>query len=129
MSTEARKPCPMCGEMIVASAIICRFCGETVDKAHAAPAEQGDATGGVIPYKNAPALIAYYCGVFSIIPCFPIGIVALVLGIMGLKKAKQNPLVRGQVHAWIGIIVGGLFGLLYLVGTLFLFLTPFFAGR
>ena len=129
MSNEARKPCPMCGEMILASAIICRFCGETVDKPHAAPAEQGDATGGVIPYKNAPALIAYYCGVFSIIPCFPIGIVALVLGIMGLKKAKQNPLVRGQVHAWIGIIVGGLFGLLYLVGTLFLFLTPFFAGR
>jgi hypothetical protein len=116
----------MCGELIVASAIICRFCGETVDQNYAAPAEQGDATGGVIPYKNAPALIAYYCGVFSIIPCFPIGIVALVLGIMGLKKAKQNPLVRGQVHAWIGIIVGGLFGLLYLVGTVLMFLVPFF---
>lgn len=128
MSTEVRRPCPMCGELIVASAVICRFCGETVDKTNAAPAEQGDATGGVIPYKNAPALVAYYFGVFSIIPCFPIGIVALVLGIMGLKKAKQNPLVRGQVHAWIGIIVGGLFGLLYLVGTLFLFLSRFFFG-
>ena len=29
---------------------------------------QGDATGGVIPYKNAPALVAYYLGLFSIFP-------------------------------------------------------------
>ena len=33
------------------------------------PAPQGDATRGVIPYKNVPALIGYYCGVFAIIPC------------------------------------------------------------
>ncbi|HKB42380.1 MAG TPA: hypothetical protein VKD72_38495, partial [Gemmataceae bacterium] len=25
---EARRPCPMCGEMIIASAVKCRFCGE-----------------------------------------------------------------------------------------------------
>ena len=75
----------------------------------------GDATGGVIPYKNVPALIAYYCGVFSIIPCFPIGIAALILGIMGLRRAKAHPQSRGQVHAWIGILAGGFFGLLYLV--------------
>ncbi len=29
--TAKRKPCPMCGEMIVASAAKCRFCGETLD--------------------------------------------------------------------------------------------------
>ena len=29
---------------------------------------EGDATGGVIPYKNVPALVAYYLGVFSLIP-------------------------------------------------------------
>jgi DNA-directed RNA polymerase subunit M/transcription elongation factor TFIIS len=28
---ERRKPCPMCGEMIVASAAKCRFCGEILD--------------------------------------------------------------------------------------------------
>lgn len=29
---EARRPCPMCGEMIVASAVKCRFCGEVFDQ-------------------------------------------------------------------------------------------------
>jgi predicted RNA-binding Zn-ribbon protein involved in translation (DUF1610 family) len=31
MATEARRPCPMCGEMIVATAAKCRFCGEVFD--------------------------------------------------------------------------------------------------
>lgn len=30
-SGEARRPCPMCGEMIVASAAKCRYCGEVFD--------------------------------------------------------------------------------------------------
>jgi predicted RNA-binding Zn-ribbon protein involved in translation (DUF1610 family) len=30
-SGEDRKPCPMCGEMIVATAAKCRFCGEVFD--------------------------------------------------------------------------------------------------
>lgn len=30
---EARQPCPMCGEMILASAVKCRFCGEVLDPA------------------------------------------------------------------------------------------------
>ena len=31
--------------------------------------------------------------------------------------AKENPAVRGQVHAWIGIIVGGFFGLVWTILT------------
>lgn len=118
MADSERIPCPVCGEKIVATAIVCRFCGEQVGE-EGPVQEEGDATGGVIPYKNMPALIAYYCGVFSIIPCFPIGLAAVVLGIMGLKKAKQHPQVRGKAHAWIGIIAGGFFGLFYAVVTVF----------
>lgn len=81
------------------------------------PVNEGDATGGVIPYKNPAALIAYYLGVFSLIPFFVIGIAALVLGIIGLRNRKRNPAIRGAIHAWIGIIVGGLFGVLWLVLT------------
>ena len=118
--TEARRPCPVCGEMILVGANVCRFCGEKFQSAPSADKE-GDATGGVIPYKNPPALIAYYCGIFSLLACipflFPLPIVAFVLGIKGLKKAKAEPHVRGQVHAWIGIVCGAIFGLIGIVMT------------
>ena len=116
MAEPERIPCPVCGEKIIATASICRFCGEQVGEVRPSR-EEGDSTGGVIPYKNMPALIAYYCGVLSIIPCFPIGIVAVVLGIMGLKRAKQHPEVKGKAHAWIGIIAGGIFGLIWTATT------------
>lgn len=73
------------------------------------PPGQGDATGGVIPYKNVPALSAYYIGIVSLLCCFvglPVGIVAVVLGIMGLQKRARQPEVKGSVHAWIGIVCG-----------------------
>lgn len=77
----------------------------------------GDATGGIIPYKNPRALTAYYLAVFSIIPAigFLLGAAAVVLGIMGLKQRKRNPVIRGAVHAWIGIIGGGLSVALHLL--------------
>jgi hypothetical protein len=120
MSDTERRACPVCGEQISVTAKVCRFCGE---KFAPAPSEtQGDSTGGVIPYKNPPALVAYYCGVFSIAACIPIPflllplpIAALVFGIKGLKKAKADPRVRGTVHAWIGIIGGAIFTVLGLV--------------
>jgi hypothetical protein len=89
---------------------------------HAPSVPQGDATGGIIPYKNPLALIAYYLGIFGLIPCFGpvLALPAVVLGILGLRKHKQNPLIRGVVHAWLGIVLG----FLSLVGhaAIFLFL-------
>lgn len=70
----------------------------------------GDATGGVIPYKNPPALLAYYLGIVSLVPvlgCFT-GIAAVALGIRGLRKRRTEPHVKGSVHAWIGILLGSL---------------------
>jgi hypothetical protein len=91
---------------------------------------QGDATGGVIPYKNPMALIGYYLGFGSLLPL--IGIIftipAIVLGFIGLSKYKQNPVIKGQVHAWIAII----FGFLGLLGSgscfLFIILGPLLNG-
>jgi hypothetical protein len=83
----------------------------------------GDATGGVIPYKNVPALVAYYLGVFSLIPCFaiPLGVAALILGVVGLATYKKHPQVRGAVHAWVGIVLGGLMLLANLAVIVFMF--------
>lgn len=87
--------------------------------AFAAPAPasaQGDSgISTVIPYKNVPALIAYYVGVFCIICppllCFP----AIILGVIGLRRVKENPEIKGTVHAWIGILSGSFFLLLSIV--------------
>ncbi len=78
-------------------------------------ASQSDATGGLIPYKNPHALIAYYLGLFSLFPILGLflAIPAFVLGIIGLRKRNQNPAIRGSVHAWIGIVMGGMMTLLW----------------
>ena len=76
---------------------------------------KGDATGGVIPYKNIPALLGYYMGLISLFPILGIlfAIPAFVLGIVGLRERATNPAVKGSVHAWIGVIMGGLCTLLW----------------
>ena len=82
----------------------------------AAPApDSGVST--IIPYKNPKALIAYYLGVFSLIPFIGmfLGITAFILGLQGLKFARTHPGAKGKAHAWIGILVGGFFGLFYLI--------------
>jgi hypothetical protein len=104
--------CAGCGRPLPPGATFCASCGRPVREA-----DGGDATGGVIPYKNSAALIAYYCGVFSVLPCFPIGLAGLVLGIKGLRYANEHPAAKGKVHAWIGIVAGGLFGIVWLVVT------------
>lgn len=73
----------------------------------AQPAE-GGGMATLIPYKNPTALTSYYLGVFSLIPCigFLLAIVAVILGIVGLKKVKLNPLLKGTAHAWVGIGLG-----------------------
>lgn len=69
-----------------------------------------DGLSKLVPYKNAPALIGYYLGVFSLIPCvgFFLAWFALGLGIWGLAHWKAKPDAGGKVHAWAAIIVGAL---------------------
>jgi len=83
---------------------------------HPNPQQQGDATGGVIPYKNPQALLAYYLGILSGLPLIglPLGIAAFILGILGLKARAKNPAIKGSVHAaGIGIGCGGLFAVIW----------------
>jgi len=81
----------------------------------AQPVMEGDATGGVIPYKNPKALIAYYLGILSGLPIIglPLGIAAFILGYQGLQARRENPVIKGSIHAGIGIGCGCLFSLLW----------------
>ena len=83
------------------------------------PPPADNTLGGLIPTKNGNALTSYYLGVFSIIPCLaiPMGIAAVTLGLRGLKLVKEHPEVKGRTHAWVGIIAGGLFALVNLIGV------------
>jgi len=70
-----------------------------------------DGTGGLIPVNNPKALIAYYTGIF-LSPCcivgLPLGLVPLLFGIQGLRDRSRNPEIKGSVHAWIGVVLGGI---------------------
>ena len=129
--------CPQCGFPASNADLQCSRCGTvlpttvqgnfTNPNAYAAPDPRyqpqafqstdmaGDATGGVIPYKNPKALIAYYLGLFSGLPLigFPLGVVAFVLGILGLIARNRNPAIKGSVHAAIGIGCGGVFAIIW----------------
>ncbi len=74
----------------------------------ATPVGGSDAVATVIPYRNANALIAYYLGLFSCFPVlgFPLAIVALWLGVRGLKAVRIDPSAHGTAHAWVGLICG-----------------------
>lgn len=78
--------------------------------APAATTPQGEWWAKQVPYRNAAALSAYYVGVFSFVPCLglPLAVVAIPLGIVGLKRARAHPQVYGRHHAWTAIVLGAL---------------------
>ncbi len=110
--------CQNCGSPSAEGATQCAICGGALASqplVEASLVREPDATGGLIPYKNPKALLAYYLGIFSLLPLvgLVLGIAAIVLGIQGLKEAKRHPEVRGQVHACIGIVMGSVCTLLW----------------
>ncbi len=104
--------CPKCGEDPRANLYEAPASGRTRPVTNP---NEGDATGGIIPYKNPKALIAYYLGIFSGFPIigFFLAVPALVLGIMGLRDRNRNPAIKGSIHAGIGIGCGAIFTLVW----------------
>ena len=64
----------------------------------------------LIPSNNGNALLSYYLGLFSIIPCFGLvmGGIAFVTGRRALAAIKETPDLKGGTHAKIGIGCGSL---------------------
>ncbi len=86
----------------------------------AGPAAGPSISDHLIPMKNPPSLVAYYCGIFGLIPCFTVvlGPVALIAGIIGLRKAREREV--GFTHALTGVIIGSLETLACVIGAVFL---------
>lgn len=80
------------------------------------PNPQSSGVDSIIPYKNGAALAAYYLSVFSLVPFLGLclGIPAIILGVVGLKKSRKYPTAKGGAHAWVGIILGSLTSLVWI---------------
>ncbi len=70
----------------------------------------------VRPQSNRLATVAFCLGIFSAIPCLGpfLGIPAVTLGILGLRHAAARPQAAGKTQAWLGIILGGVFWLVWI---------------
>jgi hypothetical protein len=68
----------------------------------------GGAVSHVVPYRNPMALAGYYCGFGALLPALGIllGPLAIILGIVGFVKARNNPEAHGTGHAITAIILG-----------------------
>jgi hypothetical protein len=88
---------------------------------------RGDAgISTLIPYRNKAALVGYYLGFLALLPAAGVvfGPLAVLLGGLGLARARHDPDAKGGVHAIVAIVLGliGFFvmapiglGLLYFV--------------
>lgn len=63
----------------------------------------------LVPSGNKAALIAYYCGIFALVPCITVlvlGPVAIYFGFKGLEAYRKDPGVYGKGHSYAGIVLG-----------------------
>ena len=104
--------CPKCGNQMDEGSKFCPKCGNQMGSAQTLAVDDSSGLGILIP-RNTLALWAYYLGIFSLL-CGITAIPALITGILGLRYAKQHPEARGAIHAWVGIIIGGIALLLFL---------------
>lgn len=119
--------CQKCGCLIPEANIFCNQCGHAVNsnpppasETLTSPLSSSDPNETIrffVPYTNPYGVISYYLGLSALLPFLgiPLGIAAVILGMIGLVKAQKNPHIRGKYHAWAGIILGELFASFYLI--------------
>lgn len=126
--------CPECDTPNPPRAVNCRECGEPLPRRRRPDDEDDD--GGdetvatIIPYRNARALTAYYLGIFGLLPILGLflGPAALILGIMGLRYAREHPKAHGTAHAVVGIVLGAI-DTLYHLGIIVIILIIALVGK
>ena len=75
----------------------------------------GGPSGAQPPPASSEDVAALVCGILAW-SCFPLGIVAIVLGVRARRAARENPgQVGGDNLALGGMIVGGIFLALWLL--------------
>lgn len=115
--------CRNCGFKMPDKAVICVRCGTAVAQKPVAMASKQDDTviRLLIPVgRSTMSIIAGYLGLLSIIP--PLGLFALIVGVLAIRDLKKHPEKKGLRRAWFGTIIGGIMTLFYLFNLFFLFI-------
>jgi hypothetical protein len=109
----ARQPCPACGELIVATAAKCRFCGEVFGPVAPKRASKKPKKKS----RSSSAGTGSHTGLGELLvglACFGFGTVLTVAGYM---RAAGNP-HGGTYFVYYGLIVGGLIGIFKGLGNM-----------
>lgn len=98
-STEKRKPCPMCGEMILAAAAKCRFCGENFDarvtRSGRRRRSETDEYAGFWMRFVAAFVDGFIIGIVMLIAIMILG--GILIAIEGPPNGNGNEIGPGQV--------------------------------
>lgn len=109
--------CKNCGNKLDEKAVICPKCGVSVQTKEALLDGDNAAMRLLLPVgRSGLAIAAGYVGLLSLVPF--VGIIAILLGVFALRDIKAHPEKHGAGRAWFGIIMGGVFSLLYFILTI-----------
>jgi hypothetical protein len=104
--------CPACGADHSAAAKRCPTCGERTGRKprRREPVEEIDSPfGRRADSRQAGALRAYRCGIFSLIPVagLLLGPAALVLAVMAWREGRRDPAAKGNGYVLAALVLGG----------------------
>ncbi len=100
----ARRPCPMCGEQIIAAAAKCRFCGAVFDPRlrGASSMQRGQSYQGF-------AITSMVLGILGLVTCYcgPVfGIPAIIFAVVASNGMKKSKNFEGKGMGTAGLILG-----------------------
>jgi predicted RNA-binding Zn-ribbon protein involved in translation (DUF1610 family) len=98
---DGRRPCPMCGEMIVATAAKCRYCGEVFDSS----LKKVKKTGGKKKEMKSIATLQKYLLISILLMILSyIGYIAAIVVNLPAQQPGQPPNLKGPAIAMIGVL-------------------------
>lgn len=101
--------CKECGAQIAnPKAVICVQCGASLVDAPQSAQSYNGVLSAIVPINRpVSAIFAGYLGLFSLF-ISPLGIIAIIVGIVALGTLKKHPEMLGRGRAWFGIIAGAI---------------------